>query len=452
MELHDRIVTSIRERSTVIGVIGIGYVGLPLALAFGDAGFRVIAFDRAPGPIEALRRGTLPFGLEEPGLAELSGRVLTSGRLTASGDAAALAGADIFIIAVDTPLDREGRPATGNVEAAVASIARQARPGAVVVVESTVAPGTTRRRVIDALEAATALRTGSDLFVIHAPERQRVGAIVRNLRTMSRVIGGDSPRASAIARELYGTVVRGRIEEVDIETAEVAKTAENAARDVQIALSNQIALACDDANVDIERVRELVNDVWHDQPIVLEPGLGAGGHCLPKDSWLLVSGLPPAARALVQGARALNEHMVSHVVGRISAMLGGKVGPGTTLALLGTSYKADADDERSSRSLALGRALEGTGAVVRLHDPFVPERAGRLEDVVRGADAVVVGVGHRPYRELDPLDLLGRAGVTRVFDAVRIWDHERLRAAGITYEALGRRSPDRLSHPGNERT
>lgn len=443
MERHTTAIEAIRARTAVLGVVGVGYVGLPLSLAFADAGFHVHAYDRATGPVAALRRGALPFAQDEPGLAELLERTLASGRFVPSDDALSLAGADIFIVAVDTPLDPGGQPATRNLEAAVDSIARHARAGATLVVESTVAPGTIRRSVIERFKAATGLRVGTDAFVIHAPERQRAGATLRNLAQMSRVIGGDGAASNEIGRELYATIVRGRIDVVDYATAELAKTAENAARDVQIALTNQIALACDAAGVDIEKVRELVNDVWRDQPIVLEPGLGAGGHCLPKDSWLLVSQLEPADRSLVAGARALNEQMVPHVLGRVAALLGGSLGPGTTLALLGTSYKADADDERSSRALALGAALEATGAAVRYHDPVVRSRQGDLDGVLRGADAVVLCVGHRAYRQLDPVDLLRRAGVTRVFDAIRAWDHERLRAAGVVYEALGRRSAGR---------
>lgn len=440
MEGHNRAIEAIRARTAVLGVVGVGYVGLPLSLAFADAGFRVNAYDRAATPIAALRRGVLPFAQDEPGLLELLERALASGRFLPSDDDSSLAGSDVFVVAVDTPLGADGRPATGNIEEAVRSIARHARPGATVVVESTVAPGTIRRSVIEPFEALTGLRVGSDAFVIHAPERQRAGATLRNLSQMSRVIGGDGPASNEIGRELYATIVRGRIDVVDYETAELAKTAENAARDVQIALSNQIALACDAAGVDIEKVRELVNDVWRDQPLVLEPGLGAGGHCLPKDSWLLVSQLESADRSLVAGARALNEQMVTHVVGRVAALLGGSLGPGTTLALLGTSYKADADDERSSRALALGIALEATGATVRYHDPVVRSRQGDLDDVLRGADAVILCVGHTAYRQLDPVELLRRTGIARVFDAVRGWDHERLRGAGIVYEALGRRS------------
>lgn len=431
----------IKTRDAGIGIVGLGYAGLPLGLAFAGVGYAVRGFDRDVARVNALASGTLPFAGDEPGLAELLAQVRASGRFTVSADPRSLAGSDAFIVAVDTPVADDRSPANGNLASAMRTIAEHARPGAVIVVESTVAPGTIDTLVIPTLERA-GLRVGDDVHVLHCPERQRSRALLANLRAMARVIGGDGPAATALGVALYRQVVEAPMDTVHYRTAEVVKTAENAARDVQIALGNQLAVVCDAVGVEIDEVRALVNRLWRDEPLVLEPGLGAGGHCLPKDSWLLVSGLAdPRERGLVEGARAMNEHMVLHAATLAASLLTGREGglDGAIVAILGTAYKPDADDERGSRAVELGRLLEERGAWARYHDPVVARRRVRpLEDVLAGADLLVLAVPHSAYRALDPVTLCRNARIGAVLDVVRVWDGEAFRAAGLAYRALGR--------------
>lgn len=430
----------IRSTEARIGMIGLGYAGLPLALVFAEAGFPTYAFEREPARATALASGVLPFATGEPGLGELLTRVGSGGLLRISADRSILDRCDVFVVAVDTPVDADHRPVTDRLVDAVKAIAPRVRPGSVVVIESTVAPGTIDTVVIPLL-TGSGLRVGDELFLLHCPERQRPGALLRSLRGTPRVLGGSGEQATELGRVLYGRVVQAPIECVDYRSAEVVKAAENTVRDVQIALANELAVVADAAGVDVAEVRRIVNRLWSAEPLVLEPGLGAGGNCLPKDPWLLVAGLArPQERSLVTGARAMNDGMAAHVATLAERALAAisRAVPGAGVAILGTAYKPEADDERNSRALALGAELERRGMVIRYHDTAVPaRRAERLEAQVHGVDLVILAVAHRAYRDLDPVRLCTTAGVRAVLDVPRAWPGRLLREAGVHYVALG---------------
>jgi UDP-N-acetyl-D-mannosaminuronic acid dehydrogenase len=299
------------------------------------------------------------------------------------------------------------------------------------VIESTVAPGTIRDLIAPIF--------GEGVFVIHCPERVRPGRLLRNLRGMARLVGAPDPEVAALGADLYRNIVQADLVVTDWETAAVIKTAENATRDVQIALANQLAVICDHVGVDFRKVREQINRLWNDQPLILDAGPGVGGHCLPKDPWLLVSAIPQgAASALIEGSRAMNEAMPSHVVD-ITERACRDAGFGiadATVAVLGLTYEADSDDERNAPGPRVAMELERRGAHVERHDPFVtPDRA--VADVLRGCDVAVVVVPHSIYRESD-WDALGSAMRHRVvFDCRRALEADALRLLGFSYRALG---------------
>ena len=225
----------------------------------------------------------------------------------------------------------------------------------------------------------------------------------------------------------------------DWQTAEVIKTAENAARDVQIALANQLALVCDHVGVDFRRVREQINRLWNDQPLILDPGPGVGGYCLPNDPWLLMSAMPQgAASALIEGSRALNDAMPSHVADITERALrdAGLAIGGAAVAVLGLTYEANSDDERNAPGPRVAADLERRGAYVVRHDPFVtPQRA--LVDVIHGCDVAVLVVPHNDYRDAD-WTAIGDAMRHRVVvDCRRALEADALRVAGFGYYALG---------------
>ncbi len=421
---------AIGDRSARIAVVGLGYVGIPVAASFAAAGFDVVGVDPNRARVDTLGRGALPLATSEPGLEALLQAAMSAGRFRATTEASAIAGREVAILAVDTPIDERHRPDARQLQTACRTVADRIGRPSVVVVESTVAPRTMRDIVAPLF--------GEGVFLVHCPERVRPGRLLRNLRGMSRLVGVADPQVGVLGTELYRNVVQAELVVTDWETAEVIKTAENATRDVQIALANQLALICDHVGVDVRKVREQINRLWSDQPLILDPGPGVGGHCLPKDPWLLVSAVPPgAATALIEGARMLNEAMPAHVADIVvRACADAGIGPrDATVAVLGLTYEANSDDERNAPGPRVASTLETRGVRVTTHDPFVTR--GGLDEAVRGTDVAVLVVPHAKYREADWSALGGGMRHRVVVDCRRGLDADVLRTLGFSYYALG---------------
>lgn len=413
--------------------MGLGYVGIPVAVSFAAASFDVTGIDPNAERASALNAGTLPLGTTEPGLGALLQAGLASGRFRATTDPEALAASDVVIVAVDTPLGDHRRPDVRQLTAACATVAERAPANALVVVESTLAPGAMRHSVAPVFAG----RGGT--LLVHCPERVRPGRLLRNLRGMSRLIGADDPDVGVAALDLYRTVVEAELTVTDWETAEVIKVAENATRDVQIALANQLAVICDHAGVDFRRVRDQINRLWRTEPLVLEAGAGVGGHCLPKDPWFLVSGLPEGAPAdLIVAARTVNDGMVDHAAAIVDRACrdAGLRPERASVAVLGLTYDANADDRRNAPGPRLAARLRERGMTVYEHDPFVAS-TGTLAEALRGRDAAVVVVPHTAYVEADWAGLRGAMRARIVVDLRRALQADALRSLGFTYRALG---------------
>lgn len=437
--LLDRLRLRIEGREAVLGFVGLGYVGLPVSLAYAAAGFTVRGHDIDPARIEAIRSGKLPFATSEPGLSELLETVRSTDRFVTSPSDDALHGCDVFFLAVDTPVDAQHQLLRERFASGLNAVAPHLTAGSLVVVESTVPPGTMDRIVIPTLEQSTGLRAGEAFFVLHCPERLRPGRLLRNLRNLSRLVGGADEQTSAIGVALYKNVVFAPLHPVHYRTAEVVKTAENTARDVQIALANQLAVVSDHAGVDVRSVRAAINELWRDEPLVLEPGPGVGGHCLPKDPWLLVEGLDEQERALVAGARTMNLYMATHVVDIARALLSRaeRTLEHSIVVVLGIAYDANSDDTRNSPGAAIASRLEQAGAVVRVHDPNVPPHDLPLAEALRGTDLAIIVAAHDQYRSLDLALLRSTMRTAAVLDTRRMLDAQTLELAGVRYAALG---------------
>ena len=404
---------------------------MPVATSFAAAGFDVVGVDTNSARVNALNNGSLPLATSEPGLEALLRAALAAGRFRGVNDDAALAGREVVIVAVDTPVDEQHRPDARQLERACAAIARRVLRPCLVIIESTVAPRTISDRVAPIF--------GEGVFLVHCPERVRPGRLLQNLRGMSRLVGAPDQEVADLATELYRNIVHADLVVTDWQTAEVIKTAENAARDVQIALANQLALVCDHVGVDFRRVREQINRLWNDQPLILDPGPGVGGYCLPKDPWLLISAMPQgAASALIEGSRALNDAMPSHVADITERALrdAGLAIGGAAVAVLGLTYEANSDDKRNAPGPRVAADLERRGAHVVRHDPFVTPQRG-LFDVIHGCDVAVLVVPHNDYRDAD-WTAIGDAMRHRVVvDCRRALEADALRVAGFGYYALG---------------
>ena len=425
--------SAVADRSASVGVIGLGYVGLPAACMVAAAGFNVRGVDIDAGRIEIINSGHSPIEGDEPGLADLISQVVASQHLRTGTAYADLASADIVLICVDTPVDADHRPRFGALKSACAQLGPVLKDGALVIVESTIAPGTIDTVVRPALEQSSGGAEGR-FHLGHCPERVMPGKLLRNMRTMNRVCGGSSPEVAELMVALYSTFVVGDLDVADCLTAELVKTAENSYRDVGIAFANQLALICEQVGGDAWRVRQLVNKVPGRN--VLLPGGGVGGHCIPKDSWLLAAPLGDGAEDSLLGvARRINDGMPAHVAGLVSELVGH--GKHARVAVLGFAYLENSDDTRNSPSAELVRLLSQRGFDVAVHDPFVREYKGEVVDVLRNADCAVLMVAHTMYREMD---LNAAAAVMRtraLVDGRGFFETDGLRKAGFKYRVIG---------------
>jgi len=398
-----RIEDRIKRRTARIGVIGLGYVGLPLAVEFGKAGFRVTGFE-----INEKRTATLNRGrsyIQDVPTREVRDLV-QAGRLRATLDFDELRSMDVVDICVPTPLRKTRDPDVSYILAAVHEIAPRLRRGQLIVLESTTYPGTTDELVLPMLQRDS-WQIGRDFFLAFSPERVDPGNPTYQTQNIPKVVGGVTPACSRAAAALYATVVERVVPVTSTQVAEMVKLLENTFRSVNIGLVNEIALMCDKMKIDVWEVIDAAST----KPfgfMPFYPGPGLGGHCIPIDPFYLSwkarqSGFE--AR-FIELAGQINGNMPYHVVHRVREALNSrkKSVRGSKVLLLGMAYKSDIDDVRESPSLDIMEILEKEGARVSFSDPYVDwiEHAGkRLKGlplrpgVLRSADCVVIATAHK---------------------------------------------------------
>ncbi len=426
-----------------VAVIGLGYVGLPMACVFAERGDDVVGVEVDRAKVSAVNAGTLPLEGNEPGLPELFKEVHEAGRLTATTDFAACRDAEAITIGVQTPIDEDHRPAYDALRAAATSVGQNLSKGTLVVIESTVAPGTTQGLVQETLEAVSGLKAGSDFFLAHCPERLQAGVLLKAIREYDRVIGGIDEESTRRALALYDGLGSGTLHPTDALTAEIVKTAENAYRDVQIGFANEVALLSEAMGADAFEVRELVNtSPFRDMHV---PGAGVGGHCIPKDPWLLVHGAGRRGARVIPAARAVNDGMPHHMAHLVTESLqeAGREVAGARVVLLGIAYRPDTVDFRNSPTLPLAEALRGAGADVVLHDPLAGRSGveGAKDDLwgtLEGADAAVLVTAHSAYRDMDLKRLREALRTPILVDGRNVWEAEAAKKAGLQYRGLGK--------------
>jgi UDP-N-acetyl-D-mannosaminuronic acid dehydrogenase len=410
-------------------VIGMGYVGIPAAALFADvSGFSVTGIQRrsvrSGWKIDLLNAGRSPFPENEPGIAELMQRVVEKGSLKVTDTYDAVAQADAVLIDVQTPVEAgDHAPRYESMRDAAATIGRLMKKGALVCVESTVAPGTTQHLIKPILEQSSGFACGRDFSLCFSYERVMVGRLLHNIVHYPRIVGGWTPRCAERGVELYRHIVKAPLSATDCLTAEVAKTVENAYRDVNIAFANEVALACESLGVDVFEVRGLVNNLPNEPANPLTnpvrnmhmPGAGVGGHCLPKDSWLLKHGVDaygkkPVPLKVILGSRETNDAMPSHMA---DLAIGDLAEAGCDLAkakvtVLGYAFLENSDDTRNTPAAPLIEELKsrGVGTII-VHDPFVredeyPGIERNVEEALRGADCACLVTNHGSYRTLEP--------------------------------------------------
>ncbi len=406
MTRHDTVLTLIQERNAHIGLIGAGYVGLPLATEFAEAGFCVTALDIDTRKIDAIQRGESYI---EDVPAETLQRLVESGALQATADYSDLQAVDVVIIAVPTPLKPTKEPDMTYVIAATESLAEVVHDGLLVVLESTTYPGTTDEVIRPRLEQ-NGLHVGENLFIAFSGERIDPGNAAYGVHNTPKVIGGVTDSCTTLTTALYETIVAEVVPVSSPRTAEMVKLLENTFRAVNIALINEMALMCDKLGLDVwEVVDAAATKPFGFMPFY--PGPGVGGHCIPIDphylSWKLRT-LDYHAR-FIDLASDINTGMPAHVVTKITDALNqdAKAVNGARIVVLGVAYKPNVNDVRESPALHVMHLLQQKGGDVVYHDSHVPElrlpggatlESGTYSDaLLREADCVVIITNHADY-------------------------------------------------------
>lgn len=398
-------------------VVGLGYIGLPTAALAATAGHEVVGVDTNSAIVKALNNG-MPH-IKERGLAELAKQMVAEGRLYARET---VTEADVFIVAVPTPITDQKTADLSYVRQASLSIVPHLRPESLFVVESTIPPRCTEEVIIPILEQSS-LTAGVDFHVAHCPERVIPGNIMHELVYNDRVIGGVNEKSCREAERFYATFVKGNIYTTGLKEAELTKLTENAFRDVNIAFANELALMCEELGVDAWEVVRMANR--HPRVNILNPGPGVGGHCIAVDPWFLIETCPEVTR-LIAAARDVNDSRPKRIAAQIEARLANCDVERPVVASLGVTYKANVCDMRCSPSVEVIAHLEKKGFEVRVCDPYAngesPYECVSIEEAVSGADALVLLVDHDEFKDLD-LDVLKKMMRNRiVIDTRGVWE------------------------------
>ncbi|MBW2240809.1 MAG: nucleotide sugar dehydrogenase [Deltaproteobacteria bacterium] len=419
MSRLESLTETIDSREARIGVVGLGYVGLPLALEFARAGFRVTGFDVDGEKVRILKEGGTYI---EDVPAEDVAREVAAGRLSASTDFTALSAQDVVNVAVPTPLTKTKDPDVSHIVKAVEEIRKRLRSGQLVILGSTTYPGTTHDLFVPLLEES-GLECGTDFAVAFAPERIDPANKKFTVREVPKVVGGETPACTELGVKIFQTIFDDVVPVTSTQSAEMVKLLENTFRAINIGLANEVALMCDRLGLDVWEVI----DAAATKPygfMKFQPGPGLGGHCIPVDptylAWKMKS-LNFNAR-FIELATDINSKMPEHVADTIADLLNEDrlAVNGARVLLLGVAYKPNVSDMRETPALEIVRLLETKGAVVRYHDPHVPElvvedrilkNVELTDEELGAADLVVIVTDHEA---VDYSRVVAKAG--RVYD------------------------------------
>lgn len=386
----------------MINVIGLGYIGLPTALIFAKSGVEVVGTDLNKELIDSLSKGKLTF--EEEGLEKLFHKAIEKGiKFTTEYQKT-----DTYIIAVPTPYINSSKKLDPKyVISAVNTVLDVCEKGAVLIIESTISPGSIDKYVRPEI-ARRGFELGKDVHLVHAPERIIPGNMIYELEYNSRTVGADDPIIGEKVKELYASFCKSEIVVTDIRSAEMSKVVENTYRDVNIAFANELAKICRNDNMDVYEIIRIANK--HPRVNILQPGPGVGGHCISVDPWFLVGNYPDLTN-LILTARKINDSMPTHVLGRIrDIMREHKITDISKIGIYGLAYKENVDDTRESPTLQLlERMDEHLAFGVKVYDPFIKERIVEhqfmnFEDFLNKIEILVIITAHDHIR--NNLDLV----------------------------------------------
>jgi nucleotide sugar dehydrogenase len=417
-----------------VAVVGMGKIGVPLAVQFASKGATVVGYDLNAARVAEIndRRNPLP---SEPGLNEKLPGAVASGHLRATTDPRdAVADADVVVFIVPVDVDDSLHPDFAMLDAALEAVAPHLNRGVLVIVETTVPVGTTRGRVCGRIRAATGMAPGTDFAAAFSPERVSSGTVLRDLARYPKIVGGIDTHSTELAAGFYESVLDAEVMRVrDAETAEFSKLAETTYRDVNIALANEFARIGDRDGVDVLEAIEAANSQPYSH--VHAPGVGVGGHCIPVYPYFLADD----DTELIDAARRVNDDMAAYAAEKLGRALGTL--EGATVVVLGLAYRAGVKESRHSSAFGLVAALTSAGARAYVHDPLYSAgeiRSHGLEPPPAfpiAADALAVQAWHAEYAALD---LSAFPGLRAVLDGRAALERAAVEAIGVKYVGIGR--------------
>jgi UDP-N-acetyl-D-mannosaminuronic acid dehydrogenase len=439
--MSSNLLSKIENYEAKICVIGLGQVGLPTALTFCQSGFDVTGHDINKDLLSSLDQSKAPF--EEKGLVELLKSCISSKKFHTNSSAEdSILNADVIIVCVATPLTSGIMPDLSYLEKACKSISEISLENKLVIIESSIPPGTFKGLVLPILEKRSKL--GKDFWAAFVPERLAPGIALSEIKTTPRVIGYANEGSSKLATSLYGKMVTSQVISTPVEVAEISKLVENAFRDVNVAFANEVGLICENYGIDVVELIKVCNS--HPRVKLLQPGPGVGGPCLPKDPYLLLN--PPGKKqiesTIIIDSRKINDNMPYHVVDLVINALTeqGKRIPESTVLVLGVSYKANVSDTRFSPSKDIIAQLSKNGCNVIVFDPKSKETFGgkRTENIwesMSQSDVLVIVTDHDEFRRLDLAKIRQSMRTPIIIDTRRIFSSTMAEGLGIKYISVG---------------
>lgn len=410
-------------------VLGLGYIGLPTASLFAANGYEVVGIDIKREVVQKVNQGEAPF--KEPGLDDLMDKARSN--LAANTE---VVNADVFLISVPTPLESTVKVANLKLARLAAEmICPHLKPGNLVILESTVPPGTSEHLLIPILEKS-GINIGKFDYA-HCPERAIPGKTIHEMVHNDRIIGGYNARSAERAKSLYSSFVKANIYLTDVRTAEFVKLMENTYRDICIALVNEFAQVAEESGINIWEAIELANK--HPRVKILKPGPGVGGHCIAVDPWFLTENSTKCK--IISLAREINDSMPNHVIQMVKEAVGKIKEP--VITVFGVAYKGNVDDSRESPAIKFIKLAENEGYIIRCYDPNVknfPYSLLSLSQAVEGSDCIVLIADHDAFNTLDPSVLQMRN--KNVIDTRNILNKDRWMKAGFNIRVLGIKNVD----------
>lgn len=441
--LSDELKEKIKKKEAQIVVIGLGFVGLPTAVLFANAGFNVTGIDINPKIIEIVNEGKSP--IEEPELDDLIRKVIENKKLVVSTKYdGTIENADVIIFVVQTPLGKNKKPDLTYLKNALTEASKYIKKQSLIIIESTTPPGTTHNIVIPIIEKISKLKNGVDFWVAYCPERIAPGKAVKEFIENNRLVGGTDETSTELAYSLLTQITKGKVIKTTALTAEISKVAENTFRDINIAYANELALLCEHLNADVISVIQCANT--HPRVNIHLPGPGVGGPCLTKDPHFLITSVSMELPSdLIIPSRKINDYMPKHVVSLTEEALKNqdKKISDCKIAIFGLAYKGDVNDTRESPAIKIYELLSARGANLVIVDPFINEWQGiSIYDdpinAVVNADVILIATDHSMFKKLDYSLLKTKMNEKPILvDGKRILSKQQIEELGFVYVGVG---------------